>query len=191
MDEERRCPQCGAVLPADGPKDFCPNCVIGVVAEDVPAPDSPAPTAQPGHRQWRRPVWLVVAAAFVVAFLLLFWTWMPAQLPRPPERFVVATSTEGDLRTGGIPTPRSPSVPTAPASRMSVGGHHRRANSICGSLDNSTRRRCRAPMAARPPSSHQMASGWRSCRETAPCAGSRCSGVAPRRCWRLRARSGA
>ena len=37
MDEERRCPQCGAVLPADGPKDFCPNCVIGVVAEDVPA----------------------------------------------------------------------------------------------------------------------------------------------------------
>ena len=102
MDEEHRCPQCGAVLPADGPKDFCPNCVIGVVAEDVPAPDSPAPTAQPGHRQWRRPVWLVVAAAFVVAFLLLFWIWMPAQLPRPPERFVVATSTEGDLRTGGI-----------------------------------------------------------------------------------------
>lgn len=186
MDEERRCPQCGAVLPADGPKDFCPNCVIGVVAEDVPAPDSPAPTAQPGHRQWRRPVWLVVAAAFVVAFLLLFWIWMPAQLPRPPERFVVATSTEGDLRTGGI----HPEVAISPdGTRIAyVGGGTPQTRQLylrqLGQLDAS-------PMAARPPSSHQMASGWRSCRETAPCAGSRCSGVAPRRCWRLRARSGA
>ena len=101
MDEERRCPQCGAVLPADGPEDFCPNCVIGMVGEDVPAPES-APTPPPRRRQSRRPVALVVVAALVVASWILIWIWMPAQLPpRPPERFVLATHTEGDLRTGG------------------------------------------------------------------------------------------
>ncbi len=81
MDEGRRCNQCGAVLPSDGPTGFCPNCVIGVVDEDVPAPRSP-PTPEPQRRLWTRTVAVVVGAGtLLAAVFILLWAGMPAQAP--------------------------------------------------------------------------------------------------------------
>ena len=107
MGEGRQCRQCGATLPSDGPGDFCPNCVIGLVTEGS-QPSVTAPTsvpAAPRLRVWQRPVpRVVVAGTLVVAAGIAVWSMMPARPapPRPLEQFVIATPSDGALRTGGV-----------------------------------------------------------------------------------------
>ena len=118
MGEERHCRQCGATLPSDGPDEFCPNCIIDMVTEGsapslaapAPAPAAPSATAPtsvpaaPRPRVWQRPVPLVLAAAALVV-ITGFVLWAPTDAApgrRPLAQFVIATPSNGALRTGGV-----------------------------------------------------------------------------------------
>ena len=120
MGEERQCRQCGATLPSDGPGDFCPNCVIGLVAEESqpngaaspPAADAPPLAGVPRRGVWTRSMAVVLAAGGgVVLTGIALWSLSAPPARRPPvERFVITTAPDVTLRTDGI----HPSVAISP-----------------------------------------------------------------------------
>src|SRR5206468_615195 len=49
MSEEKRCAQCGAVLPAESPQGLCPACLLQRGLESGSAPGQAAPPATPAE----------------------------------------------------------------------------------------------------------------------------------------------